>query len=86
MKCVFNFYEASAVADVNGTPVRITANPTLEIDIDSLYGGYLRFGNFVTDSFYPYAVVGYTKLKATSTSKRASYLDAAGNDTGVSVP
>ena len=64
----------------------IVARPELEIDANSLYGGYLRFGNFVTDSFYPYAIVGFTGLNATFESKSGTFKNADGTDTGVAFP
>ena len=49
------------------------ANHELEIGVDHFIGGYLRFGGFVTDSFYPYAIIGYTELTASWESEDAPF-------------
>ena len=33
-------------------------------NVDNFFGGYLRVGRSVNNSFYPYAIVGFTRLKA----------------------
>ena len=54
-------------------PTDAVANHELEIGVDHFIGGYLRFGGFVTDSFYPYAIVGYTELTASWESEDAPF-------------
>ena len=63
----------------NPYPMRVVANHELEIGVDHFIGGYLRFGGFVTDSFYPYAIVGYTELTASWESEDAPYNFGAGH-------
>ncbi len=57
----------------NQNYIDVVANHELEIGVDHFIGGYLRFGGFATDSFYPYAIIGYTRLKASWESEDAPF-------------
>lgn len=37
-----------------------------DVELDNMYGAYIRGGIAVTESFYPYAIVGYTHGKVTA--------------------
>ncbi|WP_347331734.1 porin family protein [Marinimicrobium locisalis] len=37
----------------------------LDVELDSLYGAYVRGGIPVSENFFPYVVVGYTRVEAT---------------------
>ena len=71
---VVTFPEDDERADANVPfpPIDYSDSHAYTVDLERFVGGYLRVGNFATESFYPYAVIGYTKLTATarvSTSK-----------------
>ena len=37
-----------------------------DVELDNMLGAYVRGGIPVSDSFYPYAVIGYTRIKLTA--------------------
>jgi opacity protein-like surface antigen len=37
----------------------------IDTELDTLFGGYLRFGVPVADGFFPYAILGYTRGEIT---------------------
>lgn len=40
----------------------------VDVELDHIFGAYVRGGIPVTESFYPYAIVGYTRGKGTASS------------------
>lgn len=72
--------------DAKLTINELTASPEYDVDVDRFLGGYLRFGDFVTDSFYPYAIVGYTQMKATAELGNATFFDESGQATDLTFP
>ena len=54
---------------------------TTEFDIDRLYGGYLRLSVPVADLFRPYAIVGYSKSRGTTSIRSGGVLVSRSTDT-----
>jgi hypothetical protein len=50
---------------------------TIDIEVDTVFGAYGRFGGFLTPTVYPYAILGYTMLdynvKGTDGTSSASF-------------
>ena len=44
----------------------------VDVEIDNIYGAYLRAGALAGDVLYPYAIVGYSRGKVTATAGRFS--------------
>ena len=83
---LFGGRTSNATVTVGSGSGTLTANPEVEITVDRLAGGYLRFGDFASETFYPYLIVGYTSLKATSEISDVAFNDVNGNPTGDIIP
>ena len=53
----------------------------VDVDIDNFYGAYVRAGAPVAESFYPYVVLGYTRLE---TSISGYGVDVSDSDSDIS--
>ena len=54
---------------------------TAEFDVDRLYGGYVRLSVPVADLFRPYAIVGYSASRGTTTIRSGGALVSEASDT-----
>jgi opacity protein-like surface antigen len=54
---------------------------TVDVELDTLFGGYIRGGYPVTEEFYPYVIAGITRAELTASVPGVVSISDSGTDT-----